>query len=439
MRKHVRAVVLAMTVLSSDVSSAQTTREPAAPRYVDAASGISLEQAITRALDREPSLRATRADVEVARGMRLQAGLRPNPMVSVTRQEEPAGTDNQIGVNVEWALDLFRRPGRVGVADREIEVVQRAVADRERMLAADVRMKYGAVVAAVRDLTVSDELVAATARQLELVRARVDEGATPPLERDMLDVEVRRLESDRLLQEGHAHEAMIELKRALGLSPEEPLQLRYTLEQVVFQDRAALSSPEVTPEVNDRPDVQEADARVRVAEARTDRARRNGRFDVSLFGTYTRVDAGFPQRGFTGQGDLDRVRGVFHYLAGGAKLTVPVGNRNQGEIAAAEAERTGAIARREAAQLTALAEIAVARAWDGHAQRAVAIYTAGARTLARRNFDVVSQTYELGRATIFDVLAEQRRYLEVERAFTSALREAFEARTQVKRAVGDVR
>ena len=56
-----------------------------------------------------------------------------------------------------------------------------------------------------------------------------------------------------------------------------------------------------------------------------------------------------------------------------------------------------------------------------------------------QNLDVVSQTYELGRATVFDVLAEQRRYLDFEHAYSNALREAYDARTALRRALGDVR
>jgi outer membrane protein TolC len=58
--------------------------------------------------------------------------------------------------------------------------------------------------------------------------------------------------------------------------------------------------------------------------------------------------------------------------------------------------------------------------------------------LARRNLDVVRQTYELGRGTLSDVLAEQRRYLEFETEYTSALREAFEARTSLEFARGEL-
>jgi cobalt-zinc-cadmium efflux system outer membrane protein len=151
------------------------------------------------------------------------------------------------------------------------------------------------------------------------------------------------------------------------------------------------------------------------------------------------MDAGFPQQGINSKGDLERVRGLFHYVNGGAMVTVPLRNRNQGEIASAQAVRVGAEATLAAVQLTAEAEIAAATTRDDYARRAIAVYAGGARTLARQNLDVVTQTYELGRATVFDVLNEQRRYLDLERAYTAALREAYDARTALRRAVGDVR
>lgn len=151
----------------------------------------------------------------------------------------------------------------------------------------------------------------------------------------MLQVELQRLESERLLQAGHADRAMIELKRLLGLRADGPLQVRETQQLVQRERTLPPSTSESAARIGARPDVQEAGARVRVTEARIDRARRDGRFDVSLFGMYVRMDAGFPQRGFNDQGNLERVRGLFHYLAAGAMVSVPLRNRNQGEIATA--------------------------------------------------------------------------------------------------------
>ena len=418
-------------------SGTPNPREGLASQYVNTEAGITLAEAITRALAQEPALRATRTEVDVAKGERLQAGLRPNPTVSFMQQTEPGGTDSQSRIEMQWPLDLFRKTGRVAVAEQELQATQQSVADRERLLAADVRMKYGEVVAAVRDLSVSDDLVATTTRQSELLRARVDQGGTPALERNMVEVELRRLEADRLLQAGQVDRVVIELKRLLGMRANAPLQLRDTIEQLVTRDVVPLGSD--ASAVPARADVQEADARIRVADAQIDRARREGRFDLSLFGSYMRMDAGFPQLGMDAQGELTRVRGLFHYFSAGAVLTMPLGNRNQGAVASAQAERTGATARLNAAQLTAEAEIAAATARDERARSAIAVYRGGARDLARQNLDVVSQTYELGRATVFDVLAEQRRYLDFEHGYSNALREAYEARTALRRALGDVR
>lgn len=401
--------------------------------------GIGLDEAVARALEREPTLRASRTDIDVARGQRQQAGLRPNPTLTFERREEPGGTDNLTAVGINWPLDLFRRRGREQTADHALAATRLTVADRERLLAAEVRMQYGSVVAAARDVALADELVTTLQRQLELARARVTEGAIPPLERDLLEVEVRRLQAERARAAGRADVALVALKRLLGMGPEEPLALRDSLEALVKRTDGTPPSGSAAASTATRPDVREAELRVTLADARIDQARREGRVDVSLYGTYMRMDAGFPQLGVAPSGGLERVRGQFNYVAGGAMVTLPLFNRNQGQVAAAQAERLGAEARREAAVLAARSEVAEAHARDARAQEAVALYKDGTRVLARQNLDVVRQTFDLGRATVFDVLTEQRRYLDFEQAYTAALREAWEARATLTRALGDTK
>ena len=437
--RTVLPLLLAALMLPSSVFAQASGETPTAQRFVDPVNGLSLDGAVARALSQEPSLRSARSQIDVAQGMRRQASLRPNPTVSFERREEPAGTDNQTTVGVEWPLDLFRKGPRVASADREVTAVQSAVADRERLLQSEVRARYGEALAAIRDLTILDELVAATRRQHELLRSRVEEGATPPLERNLLDVELRRLEAERLLHIGRTEAAFFELKRILGMRADAALTVRETLEGTVRRETGPTQLGDADAVIDGRADVREAAARVEVADAKIEQAQAEGRFDISLFANYMRMDAGFPQRAFATDGSLQRVRGLFHYVSGGAMVTVPILNRNQGEIAAARAERAGAAAAYEAARLTADAELAVARARDERARQAVNAYSSGAQTLARENLNVVSQSYDLGRVTVFDVLTEQRRYLDVERAYTETLRAAYEARTALNRALGGVR
>jgi cobalt-zinc-cadmium efflux system outer membrane protein len=300
-------------------------------------------------------------------------------------------------------------------------------------------MQYGEVLAAVRDSSILDQLVAATERQRELLRARVAEGAAPPLERDLVDVDLRRLEAERLLQAARTSAALIQLKRLLGLDHETPLQVREALE-----DRVRRDSSEPTPNadrtvLDRRPDVRGAAARVDVAAARIEQAEAEGRFDLTLFANYMNMDAGFPQQGLGPAGGLERVRGQFNYLSAGATVTIPLLDRNQGAVAAARATQIGAASALEAVRLAAAAELSGARVRDDLARQAVNVYSAGAQALARQNLAVVSQSYELGRLSVFDVLAEQRRYLDVERAYTETLKSAYEARTALDLALGGVR
>jgi cobalt-zinc-cadmium efflux system outer membrane protein len=441
MRTRVAIVVMIMNALAlTVVADAQTqTTLTAAASYVDPVAGLTLNDAIGRALEHEPGLRASRAQIDMTRGLREQAALRPNPSLSFFQQQEPGGADNQTRVEVQWPLDLFRKTGRVQVADREVEVAQHATADRERTLVADVRLAYGQVATAVRTLTVTEQLLAATNRQLTLIASRVEQGATPPLDRDMLRVEVQRLEAERSLQVGVVERRFVELKRLLGIGADASLTLRTALEDLVREEVAPRALADQSGAPTTRADVLEAEARVRVAEAQIDRAQREARPDMSLFGMYMRMDAGFPQQGFSPSGALEPIRSVFHYVSVGATVTLPVLSRNQGAIAAAEAERTGASAKVEAARLSAQSEIAAARSRDEHARRALDAYSADAITLARQNLVTVRQTYELGRGTLLDLLNEQRRYLDVERAYTDVLREAYEARETLKTAMGEVR
>jgi cobalt-zinc-cadmium efflux system outer membrane protein len=422
-------------VLLATIVSAQTTapdQRPLAERYIDSASGLTLADAISGALEREPSLRSSRAELDAARGMRQQAGLRANPSLMFERREEPAGTDNQTTIQVSLPLELFRRTSRVSVADRELEVAERSVADRARALINEVKMRYGQAAAAAREVDVADNLAAAARRDLELLRRRVQEGASPPLDRDRLTVEVHRFDAARLQAAGRTEAAMAELKRALGLPPETSVRLRDTLEALAPLPASS------APDIESRADVREAEAQVRLAQARINQAQTEGRVDLTLFGSYMRMDAGFSQRGFGTGGELERVRGVFHYASAGAMVMMPLWNRNQGAVAAARAENAAAAARLEATRLAAQSEVVAATARVAQSTQALGAMADGVM-LARRNLEVVRQTYDLGRGTLSDVLAEQRRYLEFENEYTSALRDAFEARASLEFARGELK
>jgi cobalt-zinc-cadmium efflux system outer membrane protein len=100
------------------------------------------------------------------------------------------------------------------------------------------------------------------------------------------------------------------------------------------------------------------------------------------------------------------------------------------------AEATAAGRRLTFVTLTIRQEVTAAFTQYEAAQRALEIYTQGVRELARQNLEVVRKSYELGRASLLDLIAEQRRYIEVEMGFTESLKQAYDAVVDIERAVG---
>jgi cobalt-zinc-cadmium efflux system outer membrane protein len=432
------AASIVVAVAAASVRGQEPPASPSASAYLDPAAGVGLDDAIGRALANEPGVHAARLAVDVTRGEREQSALRANPSSTFELRGEPGGTDNLLSVGVQWPLELFRRQGRILTAEQQVSAAQLTVADRERLLVADVRTQYGRAVAAIREADVAAQLAATVDRQFELRRARADEGGAPRLEADLLDVERRRLQAERDLALGRAERAVLALKPLLGMEAAQPLRLRESLDALVTAYPLS-AVPHGQAVLSQRSDVRAAAQRVAVADARVDQAGREGRFDVSLFGGYMRMDSGFPQLGLSLTGTPERVRGQFHYVSGGATVMLPLLNRNQGAAAAARAERASAEEQRRAVELAAGAEVAGATARARRAQQALEAYGQATRDLARRNLDVVRQTFELGRMTVFDVMAEQRRYLDFERAYTMTLLEAWEARADLARALGEMK
>jgi outer membrane protein TolC len=191
--------------------------------------------------------------------------------------------------------------------------------------------------------------------------------------------------------------------------------------------------------VNARPDLRAADAEIGREAARHDLARREGRADVSLAASYMRTKSMFPQLGLTPALTPTPIAGTFDMFAFGATVMLPWRNGNQGAVAASAAAVEAATYDRAARRLAALNEIAALSQREAGAQAALGLFGAGLRDLASRNLDVLRESYQLGRATLLDVLTETRRYLDVEMAYADAQLDLALARVALNGALGDIR
>lgn len=418
----------------ADKSEPATGGRASLTRYVDPAAGMTANEAVAYALAHNSELEAARSEAEAARALVKQAGFKANPRLDVTGSRQINGKDNSVMVVGMLPLELGgRRAARIALAERELEVRELAVADRERNLAADVRAKFGEALTAVLKLGLDEELVSTSQRGYRLVAARVTEGRSAPLEQNMVLVEVNRLRSIRETSEGNAQVAMLELRNLLGMKPEEPLRLRGDFDDLLNMLPPLAEATERA--LAQRPDLQVARAAEKLADARIEQARATGRLDASLTAGYQRMNSSFHVNGITDAGQLRPVQDVFHFLTFGVSLDLPVRNKNRGAVEAAAAEKEAVARRREFAELTVRREVAAAYARHTSAARAAEIFRVGVRDQANKNLEVVRQTYELGSKTLLDYIGEQRRFIELENNYIDALLDTYKARVEVERVV----
>jgi cobalt-zinc-cadmium efflux system outer membrane protein len=294
-------------------------------------------------------------------------------------------------------------------------------------------MKAGELLATRRNLQIAEELLDVNRRALGVVGSRVREGAVPAIDENLQLVEVNRIDASRQLLTSRVEVGTLQLKLLAGMPADAPLTVRGDL---ATPTPAVARSGAVPRALASRPDLDAARVDVAMARAVIRKEQAEGRWDASVSVGYMRQDTGFGLNGLTNSGQLRPIQDVFHYFGGGVTVTLPVRNRNQGNIAAAEAGVRAAERRLEFATLTVGQEVNAAFAQLEAAMRSLEIYERGVRDVARRNLEVVRQSYELGRGTLLDVIAEQRRLIDVENGYTDALKQVYDADVEVERAIG---
>ncbi len=375
--------------------------------------GQTADEFVALALKQNGELLAVRAQVAASLGGVTQARLRANPSVQVSGTAQAGGSDQSFLLGGTLPLELYgRRERRVEVAAAGLRVAEFSADEAERRLRGEVAMKFGEVLAAQRNLAVVMDLLEVNRKALGLMERRVEQGAEPALSASLLRVEINRNDSLRADHEGRLAVSLLELKSLAGLTPEAELQIRGNLEDEPEYEEQAVPA---------RPDILMARAAESVAAARLRQAETEAKADGSVSASWQRTDSSFDVNGFNGAGQLRPVSDRFHYLTGGVSLNLPVRNKNQGAIGAARADIAAARYRREYQEAIAAREISAAVVSAQKAEESLKIYRTSVRDQAGRNLEIVRRSQELGRGTFLDVIAEQRRFLEIETGYTEAL------------------
>lgn len=399
---------------------------------------LDIEAAVRYGLENHKGIAADREQIRAATGRLRQAGLKANPMIESSGLASFTDTGMQNGVvGVTLPLEPGRRERRIQLAERELELKRQEVADRERMLAAEIRLKFAEVLETRENLALSQQIVDFNRELQRLVGARVAEGISAQIEANMQLIELRRSEARVNNLEGRLAGLSEELKGLLGL----PESTRLTIDGALPTGAEEVQNSTTLPTTNwlaeglrNRPDLRAAIAGEEVGEAMIAMARAEGRFDLNVFG-----ELGWQRLGFDQLGQMDNrlvpIGMTNGMIRGGVNITLPVRNRNQGNIEAAVAMRSEARLRREFIQSIIYREVRAAIEKINGATRVLQTFNNQLVESQEKNYRIVQASFELGHARLTDLLAEQRRLSELRMELTMARRELLVARIELARAV----
>jgi len=391
-------------------------QEPSPPEQ------LSLRAALAAATNGNPVLLSGSDRIGAAQGLRVQAGLKPNPRIVFQTENARAWGSPRIDFwrdtdTYMYGAQVVERGGkRERREDYAAAGVARATSDRnalEAQVKARVAAAYWNAAGVSRIVALYRQDLATFDRIVAFNRARVQEGATAgidllriEIERDQLSATARRAEQD-------AEVARIALFREMG---------KPVFPQVVFSDPLedmpeplAIALDEV---FRRRTDLVAAEAAIRQAEVNIALQKANAKTDPEVQLGYKRT-AGFDT------------------LYGAVSIPLATRNRNQGNISVAEAEYRHAMHSAEALRNQIRAEWEAARReYDGKRaafDQTITPMRARTREVAR----VANAAYREGGVELLRFLDAERIRIETEVLYIRSLTELQQTIVNLKIAQGD--
>lgn len=375
----------------------------------------SLADLEKRALEKNPALAQADAAIRAAEARRLQAGLLPNPVVGYTAEDVPLDdtSEGKHGVFVAQEIPLggkLRLSRKV--LEQDLEQTRISAETQRLLLLSELRRLYYRSLAAQARVDLRERLVDLTREAVEVTKQLYNTGAADAP--DQLAVE-----NEALLREADLSAARIELDqawatlRAMVADPDlEPGRLAGELAEIPELDRAELRDRLL----EQSPELRTARAQAARAEAALARARAERFPDLE-------IEAGVRKpRGNSASDETDD-REAFADIG----FRLPLFNRNQGGIAAAEAELSVARLEEQRVRLTLEARFAETFGRYRQASQRAATYREGVLDRARLAHRQYLEQYQQMMAAYPQVLITERTLIQTEEGYVNALATAWDA------------
>jgi cobalt-zinc-cadmium efflux system outer membrane protein len=371
---------------------------------------ITLEELQQMALQNNPTLAQSAANIRAAEGRRKQSGLYPNPTVGYQGEEIRGGSfrGGEQGFFVQQDIVMG---GKLGLNRKIFEQEKKQAeteADEQKLrVLTNVRMSYIQVLAAQQTLELRQSLskLAQDAVDTSHQLANVGQADSP----DVLEAEVEAQQADLAVTMAEQNQQRVwkELAAVVGNRRLPLTRLKGNLEET-----ASVNPDELVENiVNESPVVKIADLGVKRAEAGLARAKREPVPDLQLRG------------GMQQNRELSETSGQPVGLQGFAEVGVqiPIFNRNQGNIAASKADLERA--HREVERVKLVLRERAARVVQNYtfSQTAVERYKNQMIPRAQKAYDMYMNKYHDMAAAYPQVLIAQRTLMQLDVSYVNAL------------------
>jgi len=381
--------------------------------------GLSLLQVRQLALEHNPELAARHWSLQEQAGRSLQAGLLPNPELSIdvenfAGEEELSGFD---GAETTLAISQLVELGGKRAQRREVAGLRQELAEWELQagrldLINRVDKAYVEVVAAQERLQQAAAL-AELARAIDLaVSERVEAGKVAPVEKIRSGVAYA---SARLTME-QSRRSLETARRQLAAfwGESEPGFSRAT--ERLDADEAIPELDRLSPLLEQTPDL---------ARWQTELAIGRGEQELAAAAAVPDLNLSLGWRHFRETGQQALVAGI--------QLPLPLFDRHQGERKAAVSALNRLHASREAALLRSRAELATAYEQLASAHAELLMLSRELLPGAESAFEVANFGYREGKFGFLDVIDAQRTLFEVRGQYVDALARYHLARADIER------
>lgn len=386
-----------------------------AQAVVESCAPLTLSAALALADTSHADLAAARHALLAEEGVVQQAGLLPNPSLSVERVDTRRDT-RETTLQLSQPLELGgKRAARMQAAQRGREGVAALLVQRRAEVRAETAAAWFAVLAAQEQLRLAQQASELAQRAASATGRRVVAGKVSPVEETRAQVAAATVRLDLI----RAHSALATARARLAAlwSNPAPCFAQAAGEMAALPELPSLAAQRALLAQAPAMQVAQAELAQRQATAQVELSRRAP--DVALTIGSKRSE------------ELGRTQAVF-----GVSLPLPLFDRNQGAVLAAsrrvDQARDGVTAtasRLEAELVQAREEYASARAQALALQGEI---LPGAQSA----YDAASTGFEYGKFGFLDVLDAQRTLLQAQSHYLTTLADAHRAQAAILRLTG---